>query len=781
MSGNVLAKTAGAQRQDCMRCKDSIAVFALYSCYHKALCGTCVSKLRYLFNRKQCYTCGKQDHRVVFTWRPGSEYEDFGDVTGIDDKAYDEESGISYEDFGMRNRGKKAIRDSIGRVNTNAEQISKRNSVCSISIGDKHIGTGILVKLKGHLCVLTSNGILPNIQVSEAATLTFSIHSENVELANERAVPYKGNCLTHETDYEVEIKLDPNCYFVTNIILDFSAVAIAGRDPFNPEHVQPISLPKPWDPEAERVAKEKADKIKADELKLLEMGIDPNAPKKTKRNFVIVKKKVLGKGDEELQEENPELRDGIVVCGYPVGLFDKNKGKKIRLCTDIAFLERTENQFLQYTSDIGNGWQGSPVFFNMNLISIHSHPKTKDNSDESILVPRIMHFINGIRSEALLALTSGMLARPDNEEVQQIGCQCLNGLLKLDGGVYMSQLVRCNAVTALVAATKRWAISSKVLTYSLPSMITLCTEEVYRPWIGQIGGVGSFLAVIRAQMETRQLIEWGWQCLALLTTVTRNQHEFATQDGCSAAITMIRLFVSSAPLNEFAMSCVERVAVHQQYHEELIKMNAVSAVLLSTSAHQDKVAIQESGCLVVVHLLLSKYPLPNDNSMQITPIADAAKPKEEKKKKKGRRSRNRGKGRGASHHAHEEVKIIIPIGKDGKRDRQLMKRNLKPTLLTTACMELGVAVNHHPRVQVMRAHGGLDVLFMALKSFPKALHVVEPIWKALNAVAQETRADINLRTGHFRVMERSLKKCRKNPRIQEWTAIHDLLFERNNK
>ena len=43
---NILVKATAAQRQDCMRCKDSIAVFALYSCYHKALCGTCVSKLR---------------------------------------------------------------------------------------------------------------------------------------------------------------------------------------------------------------------------------------------------------------------------------------------------------------------------------------------------------------------------------------------------------------------------------------------------------------------------------------------------------------------------------------------------------------------------------------------------------------------------------------------------------------------------------------------------------------------------------------------------------------
>ena len=778
---NILAKTAGAQRQDCIRCKDSIAVFALYSCYHKALCGTCVAKLRYLFDRKQCYTCGKLDQRVVFTWRPNAEYEDFGDVTGVDDAAYDELVGIAYEDFGMRNRGKKAIRDGKGRVNTAAEQIQKRNSVCAIFIRNKHVGTGLLTNIKGHLCVLTSNGILPNVEESAEASLMFSVHSEDPGLLEERAAIDNGNCFVHETDYQVNVKLDPECYFVTNIILDFSAVAIAGRDPFNPEHVHPIPLPKPWDPEAERLAKEKADKALELARRLEENGEDSNAKKQRKRNFVIIKKKVLGKDNEEIVEEVPKARDGLVLCGYPVG--KKNHNGQPSLCTDVAFLERTENQFLQYTSDVGNGWQGSPLFFNMNLISIHSHPKTKDNSDESIRLPHIMHFINGIRSEALMALTSGMLKRPDNEEVQRIGCQCLDGLLKLDGGVYMSQLVRCNAVTALVAATKRWAISSKVLSHSLPSMITLCKMVMYRPWIGQEGGVGAFLAVIRAQMEQRELIEWGWECLALLLSVVKNQHEFAAQDGCSAAITMIRLFVSSAPLNEHAMSCVERVASHQQYHEELIKMNTVPAVLLSTSAHRDSMEIQVSGCLVVVHLLLSRYPLPNDNSMQLTPLAEAAKPPQEEKKKKrgGRRSRSRGRGKGPTHLAHEEVKIVIPIGKDGKRDRQLMKRNLLPTLLTTACKELGDAVNQQPRIQVMRAHGGLDVLFMALKSFPKELHVVEPVWKALYAVARETRADINLRSGHIRVMERSLKKCKKMPMIEGWTATFQLLLDRKNE
>ena len=746
------------------------------------------------------------DNRVVFTWRPNAEYEDFGDVTGVDDAAYDVESGIAYEDFGMRNRGRKALRDAKGRVNTNSEQIEKRNAICAVFVSGKQVGTGLLVKLKGHLCVLTSNCVLPDVDKSANATLKFSVHSAESQLATERMQVSHGNCFTHATDYEVEVQLDPHCYFVTNIILDFSAVALAGRDPFNPKHVKPIVLPQPWDPEAEKRKKEQKEqakaKKKAEEEARLEMngGTANNGGKKTiKRNFVIVKKNK--KAESDPLEEKPTSRDGIVICGYPVGMQSDGSAKeyegkhegtstkteqlqmRVPLRTDVAFLERTENQFLQYTSDIGRGWQGSPVFFNMNLIALHSHPPIKDNSDEAILVPRIVHFINSIRSEALLALTSGMLARPDNEEVQEIGCQSLGALLHEEGGIHMSQLVRCNCVTALVACTKRWAISKRVLTHSLPAMIVLCQKEVYRAWIGAVDGVGAFLAVIRAQMEQRQLIEWGWENLALLMTVTQNHHEFAAQDGCSAAITMIRLFVSSAPLNEHAMSCVERVASHPQYHAELIKMNAVPCVLLSTSAHQDSAEIQVSGCLVVVHLLLSGYPLPNDNSMQLQPLTNSAKPLKVDKKKhsRGHRSRSRGSKRGPSKLAHEEVKLVIPMGNNGKRDRQLMKRNLKPTLLTTACEELGAAVNAQPRIQVMRANGGLDVLFMALKSFPKLLHVVEPVWKALEAVANETRAEFGLRGGHIRVMERSLKKCRKHPLIALWTSVMELLVARFDK
>ena len=56
------------------------------------------------------------------------------------------------------------------------EQIEKRNAVCSIFVRNKHIGTGFLVKVKGHLCVLTSNCILPDVQVSAEATLKFFVH-----------------------------------------------------------------------------------------------------------------------------------------------------------------------------------------------------------------------------------------------------------------------------------------------------------------------------------------------------------------------------------------------------------------------------------------------------------------------------------------------------------------------------------------------------------------------------------------------------------------------------
>ena len=127
----------------------------------------------------------------------------------------------------------------------------------------------------------------------------------------------------------------------------------------------------------------------------------------------------------------------------------------------------------------------------------------------------------------------------------------------------------------------------------------------------------------------------------------------------------------------------------------------------------------------------------------------------------------------------QEQKLVIPLRDDGRRDRQLMKRDHTATQLTTAATELGAKVNAQPRIIIMRTHGGLDVLFMALKAFPKELHIVEPCWRALGAVADETRADISMRTGHVRVLERTLKKCKKHPLHGEWTAILEKLMGRN--
>jgi hypothetical protein len=809
---NILAKTkAGTQREDCRSCKDSIGVFALYACYHKALCGTCVSKLRSLFDVYHCYACGKVDHRVCFTWRPTAEYEDFGNPTGADDKAFDEETEISYEDFGMRNRGRKAIRDGQGRQCTPEEQVRRRNATCKIVADGKHVGTGLLIKVKGHLCVLTSNYILPDRITAQSTIATFHVHTAEPELscAPARRRVRSQNAFSYQVDQKQAVGLDPACYFVTNIILDFTCVSIAVPSPFDPDLVQPVPLPRAWDPKAERRLAEAAEceRLKREEQKRREEAGEET--KRTKYNFVIVKKKKVGDEDgRAVAEMKPEFRDGMVVCGFPVpdrapggSATAKSKSKSnsksyfgaagivaqlvpdVDVCMDVVFLERTENQFVQYTTDVGNGWQGAPLFFNMELYGLHSQPKIKDNSDEAILVSRIVHFLDSVRSEAVNGITSGMLARPDSQSIQTIGCHCLHTLLEVDDHVNMSQLVRCNAMTALVAATKRWAIAPDVLNNSLESLRIFCREDIYHKWIGKVGGVSAFLAVIRAQMTEVRLIEMSWECLSLILSTPENLHQFALEDGPSAALTMIRSFVSSKMINRFALDCVEKTAKHARHHAALLKMHVVDVVLLSISAHQENVNIQVSGCLAVAHLLLSDYPLPCDNAMQLKPLSAAAEPP--KKPKAGGRSRRHG-GRQGRHgrgrrgmKAEQEQKLVIPVRVDGRRDRQLMKRDHTATQLTTAATELGAKVNAQPRIIIMRTHGGLDALFMALKAFPKELHIVEPCWRALRAVADETRADISMRTGHVRVLERTLKKCKKHPLHGEWTATLEKLMGRN--
>ena len=119
---------------------------------------------------------------------------------------------------------------------------------------------------------------------------------------------------------------------------------------------------------------------------------------------------------------------------------------------------------------------------------------------------------------------------------------------------------------------------------------------------------------------------------------------------------------------------------------------------------------------------------------------------------------------------------MIPRREDGKRDRQLMKRDLTPTQLTTAAAELGAKVNAQPRIIIMRTHGGLDVLFMALKSFPKELHIVEPCWQALGRwLMRPVQIFQCART----VCWSEPQKCKKHSLHGDWTTILERLVERN--
>ena len=104
-------------------------------------------------------------------------------------------------------------------------------------------------------------------------------------------------------------------------------------------------------------------------------------------------------------------------------------------------------------------------------------------------------------------------------------------------------------------------------------------------------------------MKQVRLIEMSWECLSLILGESENLHQFAAEDGPSAALTMIRSFVSSSVINKFALDCIEKTAKHARYHAALLNMHVVDVVLLSTSAHQDNMHIQVSGCLAVAHLL----------------------------------------------------------------------------------------------------------------------------------------------------------------------------------
>ena len=143
--------------------------------------------LRYFFNRLNCYECGHLETKIIYTWKASLQYEDF-DLKNDERLAYDETMGVVYQDHSERNKDRRMLSECNEKVIPNELRVQYRNSVCRIisnanikgrTDGLKVLGTGFLIKLLGHKCILTAYNVLKTPAVAADTWVEFLVEGND--------------------------------------------------------------------------------------------------------------------------------------------------------------------------------------------------------------------------------------------------------------------------------------------------------------------------------------------------------------------------------------------------------------------------------------------------------------------------------------------------------------------------------------------------------------------------------------------------------------------------
>ena len=133
---------------------------------------------------------------------------------------------------------------------------------------------------------------------------------------------------------------------------------------------------------------------------------------------------------------------------------------------------------------------------------------------------------------------------------------------------------------------------------------------------------------------------------------------------------------------------------------------------------------------------------------------------------------------------NDERGMPIPL-RGGKRDRQLMKRTLRPTALANSAKTLGELVQTQPRSLIMWTKNGLGALFVAMKNFPTSVAIAERVWSAMDCIKNEalskTDTCIELHGSHLHVMKKNLRRMKDHPKVEEWRALYKILEQNNER
>ena len=280
----------GDQRKLCATCKGPIRTFALTSCYHAPLCGRCTSRMRYFFDCMNCFVCGHLETHTIYTWQPSLQYEDF-DLKTDGRLCHDVDMGVVYQGHSERNKDMRMLAETNEKKMNHVSLRMLRNAVCKITNDQKQVfGTAFLVDLMGHRCLLTANNVVPSIEKANTLYAEFCLEDGSASPEHVRHAKYN-----HPYTVTLNMALRPDFLFLTNHSLNFTVIAF---EHFSGEQEllapMPILLPtlsqRPQPEKDERNEFIPKEEIKA-ESEMTKTSEDIQSSRKTKRNFVIVKKK----------------------------------------------------------------------------------------------------------------------------------------------------------------------------------------------------------------------------------------------------------------------------------------------------------------------------------------------------------------------------------------------------------------------------------------------------------------------------------------------------------
>jgi hypothetical protein len=773
----------GDQRKLCRTCKGPVRTIALTACYHAPLCGRCNSRLRHFFNRLNCYECGHLESKIIYTWKASLQYEDF-DLKNDERLAYDPDIGVVYQDHSERNKDRRMLSECNEKIIPKEIRVENRNAVCRIMTnahvkglpdGLKVLGTGFLIDLLGHKCMLTAYNVIKTPLIANNAWVEFCL--ENTTSSHRQEHIKHGHYKHTHLESIVKAQVRPDFLFLSHISLNFTVVGL-DHEVLEETNIKCIPLPKKGETPniKEEEAKEKKEgKVEGGDEGNENDGEQIEKPKRRKRNFVIVKKKKKGAGDEEEDDAEgkksdrpfPTKNDIIEIIGFPL----REQTKR----SDVQLIDSVEGDNLIYKMDSEQQCSGAPVFFNMTLVAVHNQSDLKENADEATTIFSILKTVYSHREKSLKAVVEGIIHQPYNKAVQLSGSKHLSSYATHHAQANV--LVKCNAIGAFLSTCTSCFQDYDILEHALKGLLDLCSHNVkYQNIMIKLDAVKILVNVIendaKYDFDHTKVLSYSWNVLGNICQVTSAAHELCLLGGPMLSVKSIHSAVSDLQLVLGCVKAIRYMSVDEQHHLSLIKSKIVGILFLAAGAHYESEVMQLACVQAMGHLIANRSAMPCNSSFLIKPVKQSGRKPPPLKTSSFRRKKK------------EEVKKIVIPTINGRRDRQLMKRNLQPTVMATIGAELGQLVQNQPRALIMWTRNGLGTLFEAMKAFPKSNEIAEKVWGTMEHIRDEalskTDTAIELHGSHLHIMKKSLRRMKKHPDVEKWRALYEVL-EANNE